>query len=357
MNAFIKHALQAVTLSCATIGVALAANGDATAEAMSSAVNLPAAKEGQYIHKLPRLEDLPDSGLHPELQKAVLRGHDLFVNTQQLRGTNTFNELNCSSCHLGEGGQVFSGPVWPAVTTLPDFRGKNGQVNNLEERIAGCFSYSMNGIPPAYGSDDMVALTTYLHWLATGAPVYGDGKKMYGRGYPEPPKPAQEPDAGRGELVYQQHCAICHGADGQGTKDAKGRTPFPPLWGDGSYNWGAGIARIFTLAGFVKHNMPLGQPGKLSDQQAWDVAQFVNSQERPQEPRYEGSAVETRARYLKTFHQFTNYGTEYKGRILGEGASLGGKPLLKPDALRLRSISGTLSKGGAQEPEGKPDAE
>ena len=54
---------------------------------------------------------------------------------------------------------AWSGPVWPAATTLPDFRGKNGHVNSLEERIVGCFSFSMNGIPPAYGSDDMLAIT------------------------------------------------------------------------------------------------------------------------------------------------------------------------------------------------------
>ncbi len=353
MKTTVKYSLLALALVGPTGGaVSAAENAAAPQAAVSPTIQLPAPRDGEYVHKTPRIEDLAESGLHPELQKAILRGRDLFINTQQLRGTYTFNELSCSNCHLGEGRHIFSGPVWPAVTTLPDFRGKNGQVNNLEERLAGCFAFSMNGIPPAYGSDEMVALTSYLHWLAKGAPVYGGGK-IYGRGYPQPPKPEQAPDAERGEVVFNQHCVICHGADGQGKKDEQGKTLFPPLWGDNSYNWGAGIARVYTLAGFVKHNMPFGQPGKLSDQQAWDVAQYVNSQERPQDPRYQGSAVETRERYLKTFHQFTLYGTEYKGRILGEGATLGGKPILKPETLRPRSIAGTLSTGGAAEPAAK----
>ena len=351
MKTAVNHSLLAIALACTTAGAVIAAEeAPASQPTVSSAINLPAPKEGEYVHNAPRLDELADSGLHPELQKAIRRGHDLFVNTQQLRGTYTYNDLTCANCHLGEGRHPFSGPVWPAVTTLPDYRGKNDQVNNLEERIAGCFAFSMNGIPPAYGSDEMVALTSYLHWLAKGAPVYGDGNNMYGRGYPEPVKPELEPDADRGEVVFNEHCVICHGADGQGMKDGTGRTVFPPLWGDASYNWGAGIARVFTLAGFVKHNMPYGQPGKLTDQQAWDVAQFVNTHERPQDPRFEGSAVETRERYLKTFHRFTMYGTEFKGKILGENATLGGKPVLKPESLRPRNISGTPSTGGAERP-------
>lgn len=61
---------------------------------------------------------------------------------------------------------------------------------------------------------------------------------------------------------------------------------FPAVWGDNSYNWGAGIARIFTAASFIHMNMPLGKPGSLSEQEAWDVAVYINSHERPQDPRY-----------------------------------------------------------------------
>ena len=59
---------------------------------------------------------------------------------------------------------------------------------------------------------------------------------------------------------------------------------FPPLWGADSYNNGAGMARITLAAGFIKGNMPSGithATAVLTDEQAFDVAAYVNSQPRP----------------------------------------------------------------------------
>ena len=55
----------------------------------------------------------------------------------------------------------------------------------------------------------------------------------------------------------------------------------PPLWGKDSFNVGAGMARMYTAAAFVKHNMPLGQGGTLTAQEAVDVAAFFTQQPRP----------------------------------------------------------------------------
>src|SRR5699024_6514152 len=140
----------------------------------------------------------------------------------------------------------------------------------------------------------------------------------------------------RGEEVYEASCAVCHSSDGEGMT-AGGETVFPPVWGDGSYNWGAGMSRIPMLAAFVKRNMPLGQPGTLSDQEAWDVAQYINSHERPQDPRYTGDVQETRERH-SNFHSATMYGQEVDGRILGDHDNTGGKPFLRPDTLRYEPL-------------------
>lgn len=228
----------------------------------------------------------------------------------------------------------WSGPIWPAATTLPDFRGKNQHVNSLEERIAGCFSFSMNGKPPEYGSDDMLALVAYHRWLAKGAPVYE--KNIGGRGFSHLGKDKPELDYQRGKAVYEANCAICHGEDGQG-KTVDGQVVFPPLWGDHSYNWGAGMTRIFTAASFIKNNMPLGKPGSLTDEEAWQVANYINSQERPQDPRYTGDVKETREKYLN-FHKYTNYGTVVNGKLLGDHDNTGDKPFLKPEVLRPRTF-------------------
>ena len=90
---------------------------------------------------------------------------------------------------------------------------------------------------------------------------------------------------------------------------------FPALWGLDSFNWGAGMGRISNAAAFVKANMPLGLPGTLSDQQAWDVALYMNSHERPQDPRYTGSVHGTQHDFHAT--EDSMYGREVTGKVLG----------------------------------------
>ncbi|WP_440995099.1 c-type cytochrome [Arhodomonas sp. SL1] len=325
MTTFSKAPAWAAGAALATI-VSLAAGAPSEGRPYEALAEMgyPAPGEDELVHVPPTMADLEAATIHPELKQVIRRGYELFTDTQELRGEHVFNDMNCSSCHLGEGRQPFSAPVWPAAVTLPDFRGKNQHVNSLEERIAGCFAYSMNGVPPAYGSDDMVALVAYHKWLARGAPMYPD-RSIYGRGFPAPERPAELSYA-RGEAVYQQQCAICHGDDGSGLYQ-DGEYVFPPPWGSGSNNWGAGIVRTHTAAGFIKNNMPLGQPLSLSDQEAWDVAYFITRQERPQDPRYTGDVTETRRKFGPTFHKHSSYGLvrEHDGHRLGDHASWGEK--------------------------------
>ena len=96
-----------------------------------------------------------------------------------------------------------------------------------------------------------------------------------------------------------------------------GRIVFPPLWGPRSYNWGAGMARVDNAAGFIKANMPLGQGNRLGDQQAWDVAAFVNSHERPKDPRQTGTVAEAAVAHHKGEKSY--YGKMLDGRLIGVG--------------------------------------
>lgn len=70
-----------------------------------------------------------------------------------------------------------------------------------------------------------------------------------------------------------------------------------------------------TAAAFIKANMPLGLGGKLTDQEAWDVAAYMNSHERPQDPRFGGSVQETRKKYHDP--PTSMYGKTVKGHVLG----------------------------------------
>lgn len=120
---------------------------------------------------------------------------------------------------------------------------------------------------------------------------------MKGRGYLKLAATKLGYDPTRGRQVFAANCASCHGANGEGQKSSDGSYGFPPLAGSASFNWGAGMASVSTLAGFVKANMPLGQGYSLSDQDAWDVAAFVDSRGRPRDPRQTGSVEDARRRY------------------------------------------------------------
>ena len=76
--------------------------------------------------------------------------------------------------------------------------------------------------------------------------------------------------------------------------------------------------RVNTAAGFIKANMPLGKPNSLSDQEAWDVAAYINSFPRPADPRQldEGLTVEEAK---EKYHQHSDYYNEQAhGVLLGE---------------------------------------
>lgn len=262
-----------------------------------------------------------DEGFHSPLESAmpddefgkmVLLGKRIFVDTQRYAKQYTGNGLNCVNCHLDRGRHNDSAPMGPAYVRYPKYRGKNKQVNTMEQRIRGCFTYSANGTPPPPLSKEMKALVSYFDWLATGAPA---NTKLKEAGFAKVDKPPQKPDPKRGAQVFARNCALCHGAQGEGTQ-VNGSYQFPPLWGDQSYNWGAGMHRINTAAAFIQANMPLGKGGSLSLQEAWDVAAYINSHPRPQDPRFKGEVTTTKQEFHD--HQCF-YGEQMWQQRLGTG--------------------------------------
>lgn len=263
------------------------------------------------VFQPPEVASIPDDGYGD----MVRLGERIFTQTAKYAPKYVGNSLNCVNCHLDAGRKADSAPMWASFVHYPAFRKKTGQVDTLASRLQGCFVYSMNGKAPPADDDVITALQTYAFFLAKGAPV---GMPMAGSGYPKLKKPEQAPDYARGEQVYSRNCALCHGADGQGQR-AGGQQVFPPLWGPQSYNWGAGMHQVNNAAGFIHANMPLGKGKSLTEQQAWDVAFFMNAHERPQDPRFTGSVAETR----KKFHDSPDspYGTTINGHLLGSAPS------------------------------------
>lgn len=236
---------------------------------MDSKALKDALKDIRYDPPFPAKIEL-ETGQFAEVAKL---GFLIFNDTQHYAAKYVGNGLNCRNCHLQVGAQSGSAPLWGAFPNLPTYRSKNNLVNSFENRVQGCFKYSMNGTAPPASGAVLEALGAYAAWLSQGLPI---GVSTEGRGYPEV-KDFDKPDKTRGEQLYQAKCAICHGARGQGTPVRGGKGyQFPPLWGPDSYNWGAGMHKKKHFRNFIKGNMPLGQGGSLTDQQAADIAAFVN---------------------------------------------------------------------------------
>lgn len=253
----------------------------------------------------------------PQERRMVLLGERIFAQTPKYAAKYVGNQMSCRNCHLTLGRDAASAPMWAAVPQYPKYRGKNKRVNTFIMRTQGCFRYSEDGKPPPASSDVMVALITYMHWMASGLPV---GIKPEASGYPKLAAPGKAPSRERGKAVYASDCALCHGPSGQGHV-VDGSRVFPPLWGALSYNWGAGMHRVNTAAAFIHANMPLGARRTLSIQAAWDVAAWINSHPRPQDPRYNGNLEQTRERYHRN-HAYDYYGRNVDGFVLGAPGTL-----------------------------------
>jgi thiosulfate dehydrogenase len=140
----------------------------------------------------------------------------------------------------------------------------------------------MNGKKIPKDSKEMKAFVSYLEWLSRYAPEDG---KLEGLGYSSIEIPNRPIDYNNGEEIFKSKCALCHGVNGEGVKSNDSPVYiYPPLWGNDSYNNGAGMTRVITAAQFIKTNMPFGATYEnpiLTDEECYDVAGYINQQERP----------------------------------------------------------------------------
>jgi len=222
--------------------------------------------------------------------KLVKYGYALMVDTANQIGPTAAdaakrysgNNLTCQNCHLKAGTQPYSMPLTGVWGQFPQYRGREGEVGTLEERINGCMERSMNGRVLPLDGREMKAYLAYMKWLSTGVP---DGAKLVGAGTINVKEPGRAADLGNGGKIYADMCAVCHGKDGFGQRAATGAGyQFPPIAGPDSYNNGAGMTRVLNAAAFVRYNMPLGTTFStpvLSDADAYDVSAYINSLERP----------------------------------------------------------------------------
>jgi thiosulfate dehydrogenase len=223
----------------------------------------------------------PDRGL-------IEYGKQLIEHTSVYLGPNgkvmkISNGMNCQNCHLQSGTKIFGNNYSAVASTYPKFRPRSGTIESVEKRINDCIERSLNGTPLDERQEELKAMAAYILWVGRSVER---GKIPEGAGLMSLPFLDRAASPDKGSLVYKQHCERCHGAKGEGQRSANATEwTYPPLAGPDSYNTAAGLYRISKFASFVKANMPFGvsfQTSVLSNEEAWDVAAFVNSLPRPE---------------------------------------------------------------------------
>jgi thiosulfate dehydrogenase len=220
-------------------------------------------------------------------REQILYGRALIANTALYLGpsgsvAHLGNGMNCQNCHLDAGTKPFGNNYSATASTYPKFRERSGKTEDLNKRINDCFERSLNGKGLDTMSKEMQAMKAYIIWLGKDVKK---GEKPKGAGIEDLAYLDRAADPMQGKKSFMTKCISCHGEDGQGKPSTDGKTYiYPPLWGIHSYNTGAGLYRITRLAGYIKNNMPLGasiESPQITNEEAWDIAAFLNSQERP----------------------------------------------------------------------------
>ena len=245
------------------------------------------APDSNFTHLWTAPSDWRMMYLAPEEKELVVYGRELIAHTSEYLGPkgsvkSISNGMNCQNCHLNAGTQPWGNNYFAVQSTYPKFRARSGAIEDQVKRVNDCFERSLNGQALPAESKEMRGILAYIKWLGTDV-----AKKEVPRGSGifklKGLKRAIDPK--KGAEVYAAKCQSCHQADGGGVLAVGGKSyTYPPLWGKNSYNHGAGLYRMSNFAGYVKYNMPLGatyDKPQLSDEEAWDLAAYVNSMPRP----------------------------------------------------------------------------
>jgi len=230
----------------------------------------------------------PDSLIpNDQLGASIRRGLALVAHTTDSLPQYATGSLQCASCHIDAGRRRDAAGLLGVHARFPKYMDRTGAVIPLEDRVNYCFTRSLAGNRIPTDSREMQDIVAYLAYISTGVPV---GRHVRGEAMPQMPKLTG--DSARGAQLFASTCTMCHGVDGQGNPPA-----FPALWGPKSFSIGASMAREERAATFIRHFMPQNNPGTLTDQQAFDLAAYVNSHARPDSPGKENDWPEGGAPY------------------------------------------------------------
>ena len=224
---------------------------------------------------------------HTSKGELIHYGRTLILHTAHFFGpkgtiAHISNGMNCANCHIDEGTRLWGNNFSIVASTYPFYSNRSGKIETVEMRINDCFERSLNGNKPGDSGREMKAMVAYIDWVGKDV---AKGTKANGAGTENLSFLNRRADITKGKIVYYSTCGKCHGKNGEGVLQNDGKEYLnPPLWGKHSYNVGAGIYEVSKFAGYIKNNMPFGISFNnpiLTNEQAWDVAAFVNSRPHP----------------------------------------------------------------------------
>ena len=257
---------------------------DKVKDNLSSSTSSASASSSEIAYwTAPDINNITD----PKLKASVSYGKELIAHTSKYLGPNgsvlkMSNGMNCQNCHLDAGTKVWGNNYGSVASLYPKFRARSGAIENIYKRVNDCFQRSLNGIALDTNGKEMQAIKAYITFIGSNVEK---GKKAEGSGFKDLAFLDRAANPENGKSVYIAKCQSCHQDNGQGVFNAdKSEYTYPALWGEHSFNDGAGLYRISNFAKYVKYNMPQGanyQNPMLSDEEAWDVAAFVLSRNRP----------------------------------------------------------------------------
>lgn len=271
---YISHAVGIITLEKAKM-----------VEAGFSASKKSVVKEAKHsLWQPPDPSSIPTS----EVGELIRYGRKLVTHTSVYLGPRgkvkaISNGMNCQNCHLQAGTVPFGNNYGKVASTYPKMRHRSGLVEGFAKRVNDCIERSLNGKKLEEDSHEMQAIVAYIKWVGKDV-QFGDD--LEGFGLLDLPLLNRPADPLAGKIVYDAYCSRCHGNDGEGMfAEDSSEYIYPPLYGKHSYNTGAGLYRISRFAAFVKANMPYGvsfDKPLLTDEEAWDVAAYINTMPRPE---------------------------------------------------------------------------
>lgn len=254
-----------------------------------NSVNIDQSKINGAIYSPPDTNDIP----HDKFGDMVRYGKELMLHTSHyigpegVAGKYLGNKMNCTNCHQDAGTKAASFNLMLSHSKYPQYRAREGKVLSLAERVNNCVERPHSGKPLPLDSKEMIAILSYLKWI--NSKVKDDKLKEFENLAIKFPERAADP--ARGQLLFNNRCLRCHGAEGEGRTNPANATDYymyPPLWGDLAYQPGSSMHRIIKQARWLKANMPhdsaTWQKPVLTDEEALDIAAFVNDDRIHQRP-------------------------------------------------------------------------